>query len=151
MLTGHQPYLQMEQRGPGPHSLTDLQVVLLPGETGRTLVVGWQHFNVDCSNGGPEERKSMSGRSSQKCGQRVSNEWWDRSFALRNTTQILFDDANGFGEYVTDCFTPLNEDLITPHFLFLTQTASALQSGSSGWHSAISLTLENSVEVTTNN
>lgn len=74
----------------------------------------------------------MSGRSSQKCGQRVSNERWERSFALRTTTQILFDDANGFGDYVTDCFTPLNEDLITPDFLFLTQTASALQSGSSG-------------------
>lgn len=57
MLTGRQSYLQMEQRGPGPHSLTDLQVVLLPGETGRTLVVGWQHFNVDGSNGGPKERE----------------------------------------------------------------------------------------------
>lgn len=56
MLTGHQPYLQMEQRGPGPHRLTDLQFVLLPGETGRTLVVGWQHFDVDCSDGRPGER-----------------------------------------------------------------------------------------------
>lgn len=51
-----QLYLQMEQRGPGPHSFTDLQVVLLPGETGRALVIGWQNFNVDCSNGWPEER-----------------------------------------------------------------------------------------------
>lgn len=67
----------------------------------------------------------MSGRSAQNCGQRVSNQRWDPSFALRTTTQILSDDANGFGDYVTDCFTPLNEDLITPDVLFLTRTASA--------------------------
>lgn len=77
----------------------------------------------------------MSGRSLRKCGQRASNERWERPFALRATTQILFDDANGFGDYVTDRFTPLNEDFIS-HCLFFTQTASALQSGSSGRHSA---------------
>lgn len=123
MLTGHPPYLQMEQRGPGPHSLTDFQVVLLPWETGRTLVVGWQHFYVDCSNGRPEERGSawVGGLTEMWAECRVN----DHSVALRTTTQILFDDANGVWDYVTDCLTPLNEDLITPHFLFLTQTASA--------------------------
>lgn len=44
-------YLQIEQCSSGPHRFADLQVVLLPGETWRALVVWGQNFDIDRSNG----------------------------------------------------------------------------------------------------
>lgn len=44
-------YLQIQQGGSSPHCFADLQVVLLPGETGRALVVWGQNFDIDRSNG----------------------------------------------------------------------------------------------------
>ena len=44
-------YLQIEQCSASPHRFADLQVVLLPGETWRALVVWGQNFDIDRSNG----------------------------------------------------------------------------------------------------
>lgn len=44
-------YLQIEECSSSPHSFADLQVVLLSGKLGRTLVIWGQNFNIDRSNG----------------------------------------------------------------------------------------------------
>lgn len=50
-------HLQVEQRRPCPHGFADLKVVLLSQEARRTLVVWWQHFDVNRGNGRPEARR----------------------------------------------------------------------------------------------
>ncbi len=50
-------HLYVEQCGSSPHGLTDLQAVYELRETGRTLVVGGQYFDIHRSDGTSEETK----------------------------------------------------------------------------------------------
>lgn len=144
----HLPYLQMEQRGPGPHSFADLQVVLLPWETGRALVIGWQNFNVDCSNGWPRERgRVWVGGPHRHVSRESVNK--DKTWCF---FEVTFHCSSNFNSYLIWwckwlwglCDRLFHDVKLRLNYgtLFPTQTALAL--GSSGWHSAISLTRKHS-------
>lgn len=83
-------HLQVEQRGPRPHSFADLQVVLLSGEARRALVVWRQHFDVHRGNGRPAAGGQRRGENVSRQTGETPARWMEPS-----DSQILEKDVGG--------------------------------------------------------